>query len=518
MVTEAKIERYELKKKYPGINPTLADRVLTSAGGMGKSGIVQVEKNFQNYVGFVLLLDAYLLRRDSDDELANFALETAEEMVPLLFGKEKTLAKKDLLEVNSTQYRKTQHSEGETPVVHVEEIPAKPPAFWSLVEIYGKMKSAGNEREAYGVLQRAVLLLKRMESNEAQRKISEIEGRVQPESAALVLLEIMEKEERPEVTNKARAHFVYCIQDMDPEAVGIVTDLKDVMEEALALEALKLLVTQGKEAAQIRIIESYPSIGMNYALSFLDCEQEHEMARIEVIKGIASKVGPYPAILRLIAQLNLESREPANLNLATAVIEALNECDHAVLKRVIEELGLMASERAVELLEFIVEGQAKPYVREAAVRALRLTGQNSALDVAERFLENEETGVRAAAYHALGELAFLNEPLVESLFCFGVENNEEDPRIRKELILWLEKNGEGAGVSTLQRIMSREETEVALLKAAAKAVEAIGEKSRKRSFPTGEKHSRITLPIVSISDVPPHVRITPMKKISGPPK
>lgn len=506
MVTEAKIKRYELKKKYPGINPTLADRVLTSIGGMGESGIVQVGKNFQDYVGFRLLLNAYLLRRNSKDELAEFALETAKRMVPSLFGKEKKLAEKDLLEVAPGKHRETKRSEKETTASPVEEVPAKTPAFWSMVENYGKMRGA-NEKEAYSILRRAVLLLNKMENNEAQRKISEIEGRIQPGSAALVLLEIIERDERPEVANKARAHFVYCIQNIDPKSVGIIADLKDVLEEAPALEALKLLVTRGKEAAQIRIIECYPSIGVNYALSALDCKQEHARARIEIIKDIVSEAGAYQAIPRLMAQLNLEGREAANLNLATAVIEALNECDYAVLEGVIEGLGLMATERAVGLLEFIAEqGQAKPHVQEAAVRALRLTGQSSALDVAERFLENEETGVRAAAYHALGELAFLNEPLVEELFCMGAENNEEEPRIRMELIRWLEKNGENIGLTALQRIMSREGTEDRLGAAAANAVETLSEKSSRRS-----------LPVLSISDRRPSVRIPPMKKISHGP-
>ena len=508
MVTEAKIERYKLKKEYPGINPTLADRALTSAGGMGERGIMEVGRNFQNHVGFKLLLNAYLLRRNSNDELAEFALETAERMVPSLFGKERKLAEKDLLMVAPGRHRETERSEDESAVFQREDAPAKTPAFWHLVETYDKMKGTQNEREAYLMLQRAVLLLNRVESNEAQRTISEIENRIQPENAALVLLEIMGKETRSEITNKATAHFEDCIQNIDPKAVGIVADLKDVLEEASALEALNLLVTQGKEAAQIRIIECYPFIGVNYALSFLDCRQEHARAQIEVVKDIASETGVYHAIPRLMAQLNLESREAANLNLAIAVIEALNECDYAVLEGVVEGLGLMATERAVGLLEFIAEqGQVKPHVQEAAVRALRLTGQSSALDVAERFLENDETGVRAAAYHALGKLAFLNEPLVESIFCIGAENNEEDPRIRMELIHWLEKNGGKIGLTALQRIMSREGTEDRLEAAAAKAVETLSEKSRRRS-----------LHILSISDKRPSVSIPPMKKISKPPQ
>ena len=154
MVTEAKIERHELKKKYPGINPTLADRVLTSAGGMGESGIIEVGRNFQDYVGFRLLLNAYLLRKKDDDDLAEFALETAEKMVPSLFGREKKLAEKDLLMVAPERHRKTERTEDESAVFHVEEVPAKTSAFWPLIETYDKMKGTKDEREAYLMLQR----------------------------------------------------------------------------------------------------------------------------------------------------------------------------------------------------------------------------------------------------------------------------------------------------------------------------------------------------------------------------
>gem|GEM_PF-2272829 len=519
MVREAKVERHELKKKYPGINPTLADRALTSAGGMGESGIRQVGAKFQNYVGFMLLLNAYVLRRENDDELAEFALEVAEKMVPSLFSKEKKQAEQDLLLIAPKRHRKTERTEDESAVSHAEEAPKKTSAFWHLIETYDKMEGTQNEKEAYLILQRAVLLLSRVESNEAQRIISEIEGRVQPESAALVLLEIMGKEARSEVTNKATVHFGYCIQNIDPEAVGIVADLKDVVEEPPALEALNLLVTQGKKPAQIRIIECYPSIGMNYALSFLDCRQEHARAQIEVVKNIASEAGASQAIPQLIAQLSLEDREPANLNLTTAVIELLNKCDYAVLEGVIEELGLKANERAVGILEFIAEqGQTKAHVKEAAIRALRLTGQSSALDVAENFLENKETGVRAAAYHALGELAFLNEPLVESLFCIGAKRDGEDPRIRMELIRWLGKNGENVGLVALQKIIGREETEERLAIAATKAMEVMSEKSSRNSLFTRRRQSRPTLPVSSNPDGKKPISITPIKKISRPPR
>ena len=515
MVREAFVERVELQKRYPGIGPILSDRVLYSGGQIAKSGISYVEKNFPNYMGFRLVLDAYLTRRENDEIVADAAFAAAQRICMCLRGKEKRRADADLSSLLIIESGSKKSHEEETTAIPTEE--NKNENFWKIVQTYSKLADA-SKIESRKMLGKAIAVLEKMDSNKAQRIISEIEERLDPKYAVLLLLEIMEQEEREEVSNKARAHFIYQLQEIDDSSIRIVSDLKDVIGEPFAIEILRLLINEGRKSAQIRIIECYPEIGINYALEFLDCGPEEAKGRVEVVKGLAEEAGVFSSMQRLLGQLDPYSPSEANLNLAQAILDLINKCDYAIVEGIIEDVGIKATPEAVEVLQFMASEHNNPNVREAAVRALRLTGHERALEIGENCLEDPNPGIRAAAYHAISELSFLNEPLVESICARGAENPQEDARIRLELIRWLGNNGENMGLSALQRMMSKEETPDKLAIAASKAVEQMSERSSQRtSLPAGRKHSRPTCPVPSVPSTRPPVRITPIKKISGPP-
>lgn len=544
MVKERVVDRRTLADEYPGINPVLADRVLTSMGRMGKLGMLQLEREFQGYTGFRLLIDAYFKRKDAGDgALAALALETAERMADSLSGKERETAQEALERLfpfghnGNPAVEKAEAAvapEGSGARIQSDTVRSavgeegqnKPESHpvWGLFLGFERLAEAGSRAEAEKILGRALGLIKRMDGSEAQRAISEIENVIGYQAAAAALFRIAQEENRLEVVAKAKAHFFYCLPEIGGDALKIANVLKGCLDEPEAREVVGMLLEGREWDAKSLLLEKYPKIGAGHALALLDAPPEYARDKIESIKEILLEKGGSSALVKLMGMLDLESTENCQRNLATVIVESLNEADYATMGNALEHFGMVSLGNVVGLLEFIItENSAKKHVKEAAARMLGLTGQEDAVDVAENCLRMWERGdeaVRSAAYHSLCRLFYLDEARIESIIAIGARNESEDPGIRLELIRWLGENGGGMGVTALQKVGGGCENEKLML-AATKALEKIGEKNARMSLPVpGRRGSRPTISVVPSGGemlARPAVRITPIKKISRAP-
>ena len=522
MVREAIVDRGTLEKKYRGINPTLADRVLTSSERMARSGIMQIESKYASEAAFRLLIDVAAIREErGEGELADLARKTAEAISHKLPERERMEASQKLVDAAPGTYRYMRGKPAE-----VEEVPHELLSFWNLVDKYNELARKGSITASREMLKRAFVVLEKMEKVEAQRTIAEIEAQMPAEEAGVVLLEIMKAAKGEEIRFKATVHFSYCVEALGKEKACFLDALKEVIDEQDALEILSMALQGEEMGAWKELAEKYPSAGARHMLPMLNIPPAQARERIELAKRMVEGAGARTSIPNLVEAIEPGSTNSSQVNLLTVIREVLNGSERDTLNEAFREVGeggkKKNKEKTVWFFDMLLEQAGiERHVKESALWALHFTWMDEAIDVAEKNLERWGEGdeaLRYQAYISLEKLFARDELRVESIIARGAEHPEEDPRTRTELIRWLGDNSTGIGYSALRRIAGKSEDERIMSCAAENMGRLMEKSSRHQRFPgKGTRRDTTSVRPGRASTEPP-VRITPIRKISRPPR